>query len=91
MILPCERTVTLDPDVEVMLRSAIRQRNLTFKEVLNEAIRAGLSRPKSRSMAKFHQKAFSMGREQLFRWDKALATADAIENEELAPKLFLRK
>jgi hypothetical protein len=84
-------TVTLDPDVEVMLRSAIRQRGLTFKEALNEAIRSGLSRPKPRSKPKFRQKTFSMGREQLFRWDKALAIADAIEDEELARKLSLRK
>jgi hypothetical protein len=84
-------TVTLDPDVEILLRSTIRQRGLTFKEALNEAIRSGLSRPKPRSKAKFRQKTFSMGREQFFRWDKALATADAIEDEELARKLSLRK
>ena len=37
---------------------------------------------------KFRQKTFSMGREQLFPWDKALATADVIEDESLgkAPK-----
>ena len=84
-------TVTLDPDVEIMLRSAIRQRGLTFKETLNEAIRAGLSRPRVRSKTKFRQKTFSMGSEQFFRWDKALATADAIEDDELARKLSLRK
>jgi len=84
-------TVTLDPDVEIMLRSAIRQRGVTFKEALNEAVRSGLSRPKPRSKAKFRQKTFSMGSEQFFRWDKALATADAIEDEELARKLSLRK
>jgi hypothetical protein len=32
-----------------------------------------------------------MGAEQLFRWDKALAVADAIEDEELVRKLTLRK
>ncbi len=84
-------TVTLDPDVEVMPRSTMRQRGLTFKEVLNEAIRTGLSRHKPRTKAKFRQKTFSMGSEQLFRWDKALAGADAIEDDDLAGKLSSRK
>jgi hypothetical protein len=84
-------TVTLDPDVEKMLRAAVSQRGLTFKEALNEAVRAGLSAPRSRARSKFRQKTFSMGSEQYFRWDKALATADAIEDEELARKLSLRK
>jgi hypothetical protein len=32
-----------------------------------------------------------MGESQEFRWDKALAIADAIEDEELSRKLTLRK
>jgi hypothetical protein len=32
-----------------------------------------------------------MGAEQLFRWDKALALADQLEDEELVRKLSLRK
>jgi hypothetical protein len=84
-------TVTLDPDVERMLRAAIRQRGISFKDALNEAIRTGLSRPKSRVSSKFRQKTFSMGDEQNFRWDKALATAGAIEDEEFVRKLSLRK
>jgi len=37
------------------------------------------------------QKSFPLGREQNFRWDKALETASAIEDEELTRKLSLRK
>ena len=36
-------TVTLDPDVEQMLRDAMQRRRLSFKEALNQAIRTGLS------------------------------------------------
>jgi hypothetical protein len=36
-------TVTLDPDVEQLLRDAMQQRRQSFKETLNQAIRAGLS------------------------------------------------
>lgn len=34
-------TVTLDPDVEAMVRTAMRERGLTFKQAVNEAIRNG--------------------------------------------------
>jgi hypothetical protein len=35
-------TVTLDPDVERLLKNAVRQRRQSFKQVLNNAIREGL-------------------------------------------------
>ena len=37
-------TVTLDPDVERLVRSAMRERGISFKEALNQAARKGLSR-----------------------------------------------
>ena len=36
-------TVTLDADVEQLLRDAMQQRRQSFKEALNQAIRIGLS------------------------------------------------
>ncbi len=36
-------TVTLDADVEQLLRDAMQRRRLSFKEALNQAIRNGLS------------------------------------------------
>lgn len=83
-------TVTLDPDVEALVRTAMRQRGLSFKEALNSAIRAGLTQSKS-GKRRFVQPTFALGAEQNFRWDKALAAADALEDEELARKLSLRK
>ena len=35
-------TVTLDPDVEQLLRDAMQRRRQSFKEALNQAIRNGL-------------------------------------------------
>lgn len=35
-------TVTLDPDVEKLLRESIQRGRKTFKEALNEALRRGL-------------------------------------------------
>jgi hypothetical protein len=84
-------TVTLDPDVERMLRTAVRERGVPFKEALNQAIRAGLSKGAKRRKRRFAQRTFALGPEQNFRWEKAPAAADAIEDEELARKLSLRK
>jgi hypothetical protein len=45
-------TVTLDSDVENMLRDAMRHQGLSFKEALNRAIRAGLRDPTPRPKRK---------------------------------------
>jgi len=84
-------TVTLDPDVERLIRDAMRERGISFKEALNEAARIGLRGNEHKRATKFSQKTFRMGEAQQFRWDKALAVADAIEDEELSRKLTLRK
>jgi hypothetical protein len=84
-------TVTLDPDVERLIKDAMRERGISFKEALNEAARTGLRGKDLMQARKFVQKTFRMGPEQSFRWDKALSAADAIEDEELNRKLSLRK
>ena len=84
-------TVTLDPDTERIVRNIMRERGVSFKQALNDAIRAGLAPSKRNGTRRFTQKTYSLGAEQNFRWDKALAVADAIEDEELSRKLSLRK
>ncbi|MGA1996141.1 MAG: antitoxin [Bryobacteraceae bacterium] len=84
-------TVTLDADVERLIRDAMRERGISFKEALNEAARIGLRGKERKRARKFVQKTFRMGEGQEFRWDKALAVADSIEDEELNRKLALRK
>lgn len=83
-------TVTLDPDVEALLRKAMRERGWSFKVALNLAVRAGLSTgsPAARG---FRQKTYAMGFHPELGWDKALALAAALEDEEIARKLSLRK
>lgn len=83
-------TITLDPDVEALLRAAVKERGVSFKEALNSAVRAGLTLAKPDRRV-FVQKSYSLGHEQLFRWDKALEIASAMEEEELSRKLALRK
>jgi hypothetical protein len=84
-------TVTLDLDVERLLRAAMRERGISFKEALNGAVRVGLLQARSGRKRRFVQKTFSLGSEQHFRWEKALAAAAAIEDEEILGKLALRK
>jgi hypothetical protein len=69
----------------------MRERGISFKEALNEAARIGLRGKELKRAQKFAQKTFRMGEGLEFRWDKALAVADAIEDEELSRKLTLRK
>jgi hypothetical protein len=82
-------TVTLDPDVEQLLRVTMKERGVSFKEALNHAVRAGAA--KERKPRAFTQRTFSMGAEETFRWEKALAAADAMEDEELVRKVSVRK
>ncbi len=83
-------TITLDPDVQALIRLAMKERGISFKEALNSAVRTGLTqgKPKRRT---FVQKSYSLGSDQDFRWDKALEVAAAIEDEELRRKISLRK
>ncbi len=82
--------MTLDPDVEVLIRTAMKERGLSFKDAVNLAIRSGLTQGRQ-SQQTFVQKTYSMGGEQLFRWDKALEAASLIEDEEQVRKISLRK
>jgi len=69
----------------------MKYRGISFKEALNEAARLGLNAKGIDRAKKFSQKSFRMCDGQAFRWDKSLAVADAIEDEELSRKLMLRK
>lgn len=84
-------TVTLDPDVERLLKTTMRERGISFKEALNGAVRAGAGRAPAAERRRFLQKTFSLGAEQNFRWDKALSVAASMEDEEISRKLSLRK
>jgi len=84
-------TVTLDPDVERALKLAMRERGVSFKEALNDAVRTAMMETRPRRRRRFTQRTYSLGSEQHFRWDKALAVAEAMEDEELNRKLTLRK
>jgi hypothetical protein len=80
-------TVTLDSDVVDLLRQVMRERGLTFKQAVNQAIRAGLSGTR----ATFRTPTVRMGFEPSLPWNKALRLLGELEDEELVRKLTARK
>jgi hypothetical protein len=83
-------TVTLDEDVEAKLRQTARERGVSFKAALNEAIRAGLSTERS-STRRYRVPARAMGVRRGVNLDSALRLAGELEDSETARKLELRK
>ncbi|HEX3909664.1 MAG TPA: hypothetical protein VHW67_03040 [Solirubrobacteraceae bacterium] len=77
-------TVTLDPDVEAKLKAAMRERGISFKAALNDAVRAGLgvSAPVSRP---YKMKTAPLGIR--INIDKASRVAGEWEDEEVLRKM----
>ncbi len=84
-------TVTIDPDVEALLRKAMRKQGLSFKAALNQAVRQGLIGVPARTQRTYRLKTYRMGYRPEFRLDQALTLAAALEDEEIARKLSVRK
>lgn len=77
-------TVTLDPDVEALIKAAMRERSLSFKEALNAAVRAGaVPQPQQPAMP---SATYDMG-EPLVEVTKALRLAGELEDQERAARL----
>jgi hypothetical protein len=64
-------TVTLDPDVAAMLKAVARDRGVSFKQALNEAVRAGLAAGRARHRP-FRQPTQPVGLRPAVSIDKAL-------------------
>ncbi|MGH2911300.1 MAG: antitoxin [Solirubrobacteraceae bacterium] len=83
-------TVTLDPDVEAKLRQATRERGQSFKVVLNDAVRSGLSGNEP-STHRYRLTTRPMGVRPNVDLDRALSIAGDLEDAEIVRKLRLRK
>jgi hypothetical protein len=77
-------TVTLDPDTRALVERAMRERGLSFKEAVNEAIRAGLVTPGSRAGSYTIPRDLGPARVDL---TKALQLAAELEDDTLARRL----
>ena len=81
--------MALDADVVAALQRAARERGSSFKAVLNDAVRRGLSgQPSTR---RYRTPSRDMGLRPGIDVDKALAQAAADEDAEILRKLVLRK
>lgn len=81
-------TITLDSDVAVLIRRAMHDRDIPFKQAVNDAIRAGLG-PRRRRRP-WTTPTFRMGYDASIRWDKALSLAAQLEDDELIRRLAKR-
>jgi hypothetical protein len=77
-------TITLDADTHMLVERAMRERGVSFKEAVNEAIRAGLSRDDPGGREYTTVRALGPPRVDV---TKALSLAGELEDEALARRL----
>lgn len=77
-------TVTLDPDTEQIVRRRMRERNMSFKEAINDAIRSLAVGEAGR--VPFRTETASMG-ESTVNLDRALQVAADLEDDDLLRKM----
>jgi hypothetical protein len=84
MMRDVRTTVTLDPDTRLLVERAMSERGLSFKEAVNEAIRAGLGAPEGRDRRYTTPRTLGPARVDV---TKALSLAGELEDEALARRL----
>lgn len=77
-------TVTLDDDVRALLKRAMKDRDASFKQVLNDGLRIGLSTPRER--VALVQPTFAMGL-PLADLTKASTLAGELDDQAMVEKL----
>jgi Arc/MetJ family transcription regulator len=78
-------TITLDEDTRTLVERAMRERGLSFKEAVNDAIRAGLGAGRQAEQASYTRpRALGPARIDL---TKALELAGGLEDEALTRRV----
>jgi hypothetical protein len=80
-------TITLDGEAAALVQKAMRERRLSFKEVVNEAIIRSLA-PQHRATIDLPTHSYGPARINL---DKATQIAGELENEEILRKMSMGK
>lgn len=75
-------TVTLDPDTEQLIRRRMRERGISFKEAVNDAIRQSEVGPSPT----FSTRTASLG-ESMVNLDRALQLVADLEDDELIRRM----
>lgn len=87
-MMPSVRTtVTLDPDTDALIRRRMRERGISFKQALNEAIRAGAG---DNRKAPFRTATAALG-VPVVNLDRALQLAADLEDDELVRRTRVGK
>lgn len=76
-------TVTLDPDTELVVRELMDTRGVSFKQAINDAIRAGRH---GRAEVGFTTREVALGA-PLVDLDQALRVAGELDDDELVRKM----
>jgi hypothetical protein len=85
-------TLTIDDRLFAELKERAHREGVPLKQVVNQALRRGLEAPVGSSKRKpYRVRAHSMGRALVPSLDKSLAIAAALEDDEIARKLAVRK
>ena len=74
-------TITLDPDTRLLVERSMRERGISFKDAVNEAIRAGLGGPSAGPRTYTVARDLGPARVDL---TKALRLAGELEDDALA-------
>ena len=86
-------TLTIDDDIARQLREIVHRSGKPFKNVVNEALRAGMENNRIADVSRpYRLEPVAMGEVMgPYDLDKALQLADRLEDEETSRKLLLRK
>jgi hypothetical protein len=83
-------TLTIEDSISRKLREIASRSGKTYKEVVNETLRQGLSAPSAKR--RYRLKASSLGKvHPEYDLVKSLQLADKLEDDEIIRKLNLRK
>ncbi len=81
-------TVTIDPDVQALLKKAMRERDIFFKQALNDGLRQGLQARAPAKRKPFRKITVDMER-PLVDLTRATALAGGLEDPDRLAKLAL--
>lgn len=89
MMLAMRTTITLEPDTAALVRRRMRERGVSFKQAVNDAIREGLGSGEQ-SATPFRTRTADLGVPSV-NLDRALQLAADLEDEELVRKQRIGK
>jgi len=81
-------TITLEPDVEALVKKAMREAGSSFKDVVNEALRTALTT--ARGGGPYRTPTFGMGAPRV-PLERTLRLAAELVDDEIVRKIELRK